>query len=196
MTISPQPVPKARKKFPIWLILVLVGATLSTLCIGALVVFMGLNALGSFAPAVFTASDNQSRVTAPGNWKDLPELHDDAELHIGDDSDEVYLIVLTESREDLGEMPLDEYTDLVTASFSETIENAVFSEPRTMTINGMDAIQLDITGTVDDLDVVYTLTGVAGDANYFQLVGWTLADRIERNREVIEGTIATFEQMP
>lgn len=196
MTTTSQPAPEGHKKFPIWLIIVIIGATLGTLCIGAFVVFIGLNALGSFAPAVFTASDNQSRVTAPGNWKDLPELNDDAELHIGEENDEIYLIVLTESREDLGDLPLDEYTDLVTANFSETIEDATFSEPRTMMINGMEAIQLDITGTVDDLDVVYTLTGVAGDANYFQLVGWTLADRVERNREVIEQTIANFEQIP
>ncbi|MBC8163698.1 MAG: hypothetical protein H7Z42_21025 [Roseiflexaceae bacterium] len=196
------PSPEARRKFPIWIIFVIVGAVLLTLCVGGIAVFGVYNALSqnllpaSSPPALFVASDGQSQVRAPDNWQELPELHDDAEIRIGNEVGETYLIVLTEAREDFGELPLDEYIDLVTGSFSETIENAEFSDVRTLTINGMEALQLDITGTVDATDISYTITCVAGETNYFQLINWTLAEQAERNRSLLDGVITSFEQLP
>ena len=55
------------------------------------------------------SEDGHTRVTVPGTWAKLPELHKQASLHVGNKSREVYLIVITDTKADLDGFTLEKH---------------------------------------------------------------------------------------
>lgn len=257
MTTDIPPAPQAKKKFPLWLILVIAGSLVGVLCvcvvgIGALTMLGGRveeitsavatgvaaqsessgvgevstitgmitdapdetetptavmseteaetstavmsEADGDGTSKVFTSTDGRSQVTAPGDWRKMPDLNDNAELEIGASFSEKYLVVLTESDEDSADYALEEYATTIRDNFTVDLGNAIVSQPTTMTINGLSAIQYEIRGTIDETEIVYWITAIQGETNLFQVVAWTLAEEADANGDEIQQVIASFTQ--
>lgn len=193
---SPPPAAPTARRFPIWLIAVLGVAGLASLAICAVVVIGALSLLGQRveADSVITAVDGQSRVTVPGGWREMDDLHDEAELQVGSRVQNQYLIVLTEDKADLA-MDLETYADLVLGGLAEDIDEARVSDPRVLTVSGRPAVQYEVRGTIDGINVVYWLTGIEGTRNFFQVIAWTTQSKAEQNGPKLQTIVESFEEV-
>jgi hypothetical protein len=144
-----------------------------------------------------TATDGQSRMTVPGNWREMTDLNDQAEIQVGDLFREQYAIVLTESREDFSdEVNLARFSELVSMNVRNGLADATMSEPRTLTVHGRPAVQRVIRGSKDHLRIVYWLTAIEGERSYFQVLMWTLASRADENEPVFQAVVRNFQEVP
>jgi hypothetical protein len=144
--------------------------------------------------AVIKATDGQSQITAPDDWKVMPELNDVAELEAGNEIKEQYLIVLTEPQSDI-DGDLQHYADLVVDNIRSSVEGPNVSKSKPIKINGQPALQYTISGTVDKIEAIYLLTLVEGKTNYYQIISWTLGSMEDENLPLLEEVTKSFREI-
>lgn len=183
------------RRFPPWLIVVLALAGVVSLGVCALIAVGVLTLLGQqTSTTVITASDGQSQITIPGGWQQMTDLHDSAELQAGSRLQNQYLIVLTEDKADLY-MDLATYAETVRDGLTEAMADVRVSNPTMLTIGGHPALQYEVHGTMDDIHVVYWLTGIEGTTNYYQVLGWTAESKAEQNGPTIQHVLESFQAL-
>jgi hypothetical protein len=196
MTFPSQvPAPPARRGLPGWAIALIAVGSLFVLGFCVIVVIGVLTLLGGRVDAPLRSDDGSIQVTAPGTWKQIPDLNDQADLQVGYARQEQYLIVLTENQVDLVDIDLEAYSDMVLEQMPSVIESSETSAARIMQINGRPAIQYEISGTVDNIKVVYWLTSVEGEKNFHQILAWTLDSKAETNRPIMLKVIESFAEV-
>ena len=196
MDVSPVPAAQAGRPFRWWILGAVLVAGLVSLFLCAIIGFGVLTLLGQeVKPTVITASDGQSRITIPAGWKSQEDLHDEAEIQVANSRQEQYLIVLTENKADFVDTDLARYGEIVSEALVENAQMSEDPETKSTTINGRPAIQYKISGTVDNLKVVYWLTAVEGVNNYYQVLAWTLASKAEDNAPILQQVVESFEEV-
>jgi hypothetical protein len=166
-------------------------------------ILLPLTTSGCFAqesnPAATTtinATDNSSQVSVPNGWKSDPQLHDTAQLQVSNRASEEYLIVLSESKEDFQNMTLEKHSETTRATFLKSLTGPTVSEPATLTINGLPAVQYEIHGSINNLNVIYLHTTIESAKNFHQLIAWTLRSRFEKNKTDLQQVISSFKERP
>ncbi|MFL5801292.1 MAG: hypothetical protein ACJ8CR_06075 [Roseiflexaceae bacterium] len=193
---SSTPATPVRRRFPGWLIAVIIAGSVLALVFCAIMVIGVLTLLGQkVTPTAITADDGKSQVTVPGTWQKLSNLNDEADLQAGYPRQEQYLIVLTESKVDLVDIDLEAYAELILQKLTSSLQSPQISEPRNLTINGRPAIQYEVRGIVKNLNVVYWLTSVEGAKHFHQVLAWTLASKVETNQPVLREVIESFHEV-
>lgn len=149
---------------------------------------------GPGGPLVST--DGKSQVVMPKGWSKQTDLHDDAELQAANRRRELYLIVLTEAKQDFpAGTTFKDHAKLTLDSLQSNLSGAeLVRGPTEITINGRSALQSEIQGTIDGLNVVYIHTTVDGKENFYQLLSWTLRDKLSSNRSEMESIINSFAE--
>jgi hypothetical protein len=130
----------------------------------------------------------------PAGWSVQKDLNDKADLQVANPRAEQYLIVLTENKADLVDMTLEKYIGVTRDGFTAKLTDVKVSEPRTLTINGMSAIQYEISATSQNTRVVYWVTCVEGAKHFHQILAWTLASQADANRELLKQVVETFRE--
>ena len=145
---------------------------------------------------VVKSTDGQVQVTVPPGWKELSELHGDTILKVGDTWNDLFLIVILENKRDFISMNLDHYSQITTEAL---VSGAVFAEksqPLELLIHNDRAIQYEIRGIVEDMNVVYLHTSVEDSQNYYQVIGWTLSSQFHNKKSVLQDVIQSFQITP
>jgi hypothetical protein len=163
-------------KKPAWLVGVFGSAIplLILVCFISYGVFKAINE-GSKGGITSVPGTNMS-FDMPGHWKNQKDLHDDALIGVGNVLRQEYLIVLDDSKVDFAG-DLTDFSKITTDGIMENIERGTISAPKTLTINGLPAIQHEITGTVDHMNVVYFHTSIEGKDQFLQFLCWTIASK-------------------
>ncbi len=142
--------------------------------------------------------ENQQRnvaITVPGEWtKAGNSLRNSADIYASYPLQDMYASVVSESSDVLDQFSLednaDKYRWLIAEEMS-TYEGATKTE--VSQVNGDPAVQYEIRGQVDGVPVVYLHTTIEGEGRYYQVVGWTTADRYEENKGELQAIIRSFE---
>jgi uncharacterized membrane protein YhaH (DUF805 family) len=171
--------------------------------IPALLVFAVIAGLGMVVlllvmaarPIVMVATDGQSQVSVPSTWRSMPELHDKAELRAGDASQAQYLIVLTEAKTELPGTSLDAYAQLVIDRMAGNLDQPTVSAPRSLTIHGKAAVQHELRGSTDRVEVVFWVTCVEGTRNYYRVLAWTPSSLAGDNRRALHAAVEGFREI-
>jgi hypothetical protein len=171
----------------------LIGTLIACAVLGGLAYFIGDKIS---QPQTVTASDGQSQVSVPGTWSTM-DLNDEAEIEVGNGRNEQYLAVLTESKEDFdtSEVDLQTYAGYLVDNIESAVEDSAIMGKKELTINGLPALQYELTGSIDGLKAVYWLTAVDGSENYYQIIAWTLASKKEDNRKVLTDATNSFKEI-
>ena len=101
-----------------------------------------------------TSSDGQSQITIPAGWKEDAELHEEAELRASDRASEMYVIVITDSKQDFEEMSVEQHSELTRGIILNGLASPQISPASKVTINGYPGVQTEIRGTVDKINLV------------------------------------------
>ena len=59
----------------------------------------------------------------------------------------------------------------------------------------MNARIATIEGSVDGIDVFYTLAAVEGKNNFYQLLTWTLGDKKEDYKDKMQGIVRSIQEI-
>ena len=160
-------------------------------------------------PQQIRATHSVGEITAPVGWI-RTDLNDAADIEIRHGTEELYLLVLTEPKSDFPlSYSLEDYSQHTRDLFIRSLISKMESPAEKITINGMDALQVEIRGTSSLTENVYTggkLTmgveieqlmlhvSVSGKNHFHQILAWTLLDLEEENRAILESTIRTFKE--
>lgn len=178
-----------------WLFL-LIPSALAGLGLVALVgvgIAVGLKeAKKGSAPLVLKSTDAMVEISAPGNWKLLTKVNDDAQLQAGSLIREEYMLIFNEERADF-QGNLGDFGKIVMGHLQKALSSADVSAGEKLTINGLDAIQYTASGSVKGVNVDYLVTVVESPKYYHQIVTWTLHSKKDRAFPVLREAAASFK---
>jgi hypothetical protein len=143
------------------------------------------------------AYDFSSEITVPANWFGL-QVHDTAVIEAGDLENQLYLIVLRDSRLKYyyhPNMTLQEYSLTSSWYLIDNLKDITLEDPRGLTIHGMKAIQREIHGTAGDKKVSYLHTSIEGRSNYFQIIAWTYRDKYKKAGALFQTITRSFHEL-
>lgn len=146
-------------------------------------------------PKVVRSADGRFQLTVPGSWREDPELHEEAEIEVSNRLSEMYVVVLTESREDFADnVDLAEFASMSRGQLTSNIQEPEATEPVSASVGGYPAMQYTMNGVVDNLKAAYIVTLVETPEHYHQIVAWTLRSRFGANEAGLRGVIQSFKE--
>jgi hypothetical protein len=156
----------------------------------------GCGAIGNASPRAITSSDGLSRIVMPPGWKVRTDLNEEADIQVGDLRNNVFLIVLSEKKIDFEEIDYHQHSQLTRRGFMENLDNGrVVAGPTRLTINGHNAVQYQLQGSVKGIKIVYLHVTVDGDDAFHQILTWTVPSSLQKNREAMDFLIRSFEEV-
>ena len=167
----------------------------------ALVAVCGCQKIGEAMkpqPTVLKSTDGTLQLTIPSSWRDdsAPDrqLNEQAVLQASHRASELYVIVLTEPKEDLDGMDLEKFSSITRGSQLQSMTNGVEEGPKKRTINGLPAIEYVLKGTVDKANVVMKHVSVDGAKNYHQMLVWTLKSKWDSEKGALDQVVESFKE--
>lgn len=138
-------------------------------------------------------------IDVPASMDKTTELNEQASLQYQNTIDELYIIVIDESKSQLDlaleqnslydqyTSDLDGYSRLITDNMKSALSsNDSIPQPKTMKINGLEAKLFSFEGTTSGVDIFWELAFVEGNNRYYQIMAWTLAeDRDEHDAKMM-----------
>ncbi len=161
-------------------------------------------------------SDKTQKVEIESRYSlDLPDfltktsgLNDNASLQYQNLTKEFYIIVIDESIEEFNEAieENEEYLDYYLpdfAGYSEFVYDLIIeslytyesTEWKELKINNLNARQIGINGKISGLDVFYHYTIIEGAKDYYQVLIWTLKDKMEEHKPYMEQIVNSFKEL-
>ncbi|NET35264.1 MAG: hypothetical protein F6K19_25090 [Cyanothece sp. SIO1E1] len=143
---------------------------------------------------MLTSIDQRSQIMLPAGWGSTRKLHPSAEIQAANIEDEMYLLVLSENRDNLPEQTIQDHSE----SYRKFLTDGMrYLQSQTYTkggdINGNLAVQHEIRGALEGRSLVYLHTTIKAEDAYYQIVAWTSSSRYERNKSELEKIINSFK---
>ncbi len=142
------------------------------------------------------SANGKFRITVPGGWTEEKTLNDSADLQASYKLSEMYVVVLSEPKQDLHDMKLEDHSKLTREALMKGVQDAVVTGPKEMTVDGHPAVQYEIRGAVDHVNIVYLHTTVESPNYFHQILAWTVPSRFEQNQPTLQGVIDRFHELP
>src|SRR5438034_8136673 len=141
------------------------------------------------------SDDGKIDVIVPGLWVKMPGLNKfatanlssggQATLQVGDKSKQMYLIVITGAKADVGDITLEKYHQITRDRMLQKMKNASATEPVPLTIDGHPTLQDELSGTEKGTNVVFLHTTVDDGDHFQQILTWTLKSRWQKQNELL-----------
>lgn len=151
--------------------------------------------------------DNKFSIMLPGSMEAGKDLNDDAALQYQNIWQELYIIVIEESKTEVenafaandlnNEFRLDveEYNTLITNAFSEGIGNSTVNAITDTVMNNMKCKITTIEGDIENVKAFYTLGICESETHFYQVLTWTLADKKADHFEKMKKMIYSFKEV-
>jgi hypothetical protein len=106
----------------------------------------------------------------------------------------MYVIVISESKEDFNDITIESHSEFTRNALTEGLANTDTSPPARLTISGNPALQYEIRGTTDKLNVAYLHTTVETPKKFHQVVAWTMRSRFEKNQALLQEVTQSLKE--
>jgi hypothetical protein len=154
-----------------------------------------LNSLGG-KPTVLTSADGNFQLTVPPGWQQESGLNPEAVIQAANRSGKMYAMVISESKQDFtGETKLAEFTSLTRNIMLGRLSSPEATEPKPTTISGNSALQYELRGVVQGLNLMYIVTTVETPQHYHQVITWTQPSQIDNNRSTMLEVTQSFKEV-
>ena len=138
------------------------------------------------------ATDGKARVTVPNSWQDMPGLNEKASLQVGDEGKAEYLMILSEAQSDFDGMTLQKHHQLTRDAMLKKMKNSSATEPESVTIDGKDALQDELSGTQNGSNIVFLHTTVDDGEYFHQILAWTTKSHWDQNNGELRKVTESF----
>ena len=141
------------------------------------------------------SEDEAFEMRVPQSWSQQRNLNDVAVLQAANLEQEAYALVIVDPKQPFAETTLGEFADGQVQKFLESVTNSKLSGPDLVIVNGEEALQYEIEGEADTVDVVYLYTFMETPDRFLKVVTWSLADNYGRNKAVLEAVTQSVRQL-
>ena len=195
---SPMPPASAKKNVLPWILggaAVLVIGLIGLIVIIASAVNSSSNSnKSSSADVVILSADGKIQVSVPPAWKTATGLNEKADLQVSDTPNELYLIVLTDNKADDPAMDLDKHSNITLDALTKEVSDLNKIGPKRLTIDGNPAVQYEVRGRVNNINVVYLHTTVETPKHFQQILTWTLQPLYGEHEDLLKGITQSFKE--
>jgi hypothetical protein len=134
----------------------------------------------------------------PEYLTEVTDLNADASLQYSNTKEEVYLIVIDDSKEELKKADvtytLQQYFDFAAKNLEGSVSNYKLATPVSKTINGNKALVGEITGKFQQYDVYYKIGAIESPKNFYQVVTWTMGDKKDKYAADMDTMIESLKE--
>jgi len=141
------------------------------------------------------SEDGQIAITLPTGWVRDDELNDRAQLEASNRAEQMYLIVLTQPKAEFRGMQRDTYAEITRGYLTRRLEKSEVSGPTDVSqVGGNPAVQYQVRGSLNNIDVLYLHTVVETPTRFAQILAWTLPTDFEKNQPTLQQVIQSFQE--
>jgi len=137
------------------------------------------------------SKDGRFQVEVPATWREMSELHQEAEVRAGNAVMEQYVIVVEHPKSDF-EVNLAEFDELVTDQMKGNLTGAEVSEAELRPVGSFPATHRRLAGTIDKLAVVYHVSLIETNTAFYQVLTWTMRSRESAAQPVFREVVDSF----
>jgi hypothetical protein len=152
---------------------------------GAMAASTAEDSTPSGEPQVMVERDKRCAIIAPAGWQKTTGLNDEAELQLKSDDGHLFVIVLTEAKEDLRFKSLEAYAAArhkpMVASLEDAEERATVART---TSQGYRAVETEIFGGKNLVNFAYLFSVVESPEYYHQVVGWSTKSNFAKGEPI------------
>lgn len=141
-----------------------------------------------------TSTDGALQFQVPDDWAPS-ELNPEAAVQARDPDTEAYGMVIEDPRKPLKDYTLERFADVQMEQLVTRLGLASLSAPKKVQADGKDAIQYQLKGFFDQIEVVYLFTFVETPDRFLKVVTWSLASEFEDNKEVLEQVSTSVREL-
>jgi hypothetical protein len=145
---------------------------------------------------VIRSTEGCCSVRVPGSWVEEKDLNEQANLQASNRLKELYIIVISESKEDFQDMTLASHSELTRTGFIESLKTPQVTGPTDLAVDNNPGVQYEISGAINNVKVVALHTTVETDAYFHQILAWTIKSRVEKNKPILQSVIKSFKEEP
>lgn len=151
---------------------------------------------GAPANKRFYSDDKKVSLSVPGNWQENRRLNPAAILGVSNAVDEVYVMVLRESKANFSSsIGLSDYTGFIYAGLEATVPGlAIITPAQGLNVNGLPAQQQYLSATMGGNDIVYAVTTVESNDYFYAIYSSTAKSRFEKNKPVLLKVSESFAE--
>ena len=151
--------------------------------------------------------EGKYKMKVPTNMSESFDLNDEASLQYQNIFKELYLIVLDEDLSDfITSIEENDLTDsysldlyghcrLLIDVFAMDVEIINESEPVDLIIDGLPAMQYELEGRIEDVEIYYCCTFIEGKNKFYQVISWTLLDKKNEHANILKKMPLSFEEL-
>lgn len=164
---------------------------------------VGLFALGAYSGfkssalsngTAISANDGKSEIRIPSDWSKRTDLNEEAAIQAANPLTEEYLVVISESKVDFVDMTLEKYADLCLDKMKNSMKNPSPPTMENIEIGGRPALQYELTGTIDLVNIGYVVTYVEGENGFHQVIAWTMKSKLASKKQKLKDVVKTFKE--
>lgn len=141
--------------------------------------------------AVYNSADNKHQFTIPETWTEL-QLNENADIQVGNEVDEAYMILLVDSKDDLFGWNLQKHSFSTFANMLSGLYFPKIEGPTEITVAGNKAIKFKLEGTSEDINIVYFHIVIETETNFNQILAWSLKSKFKQNEKLLMDVINSF----
>jgi len=133
-------------------------------------------------------------VKIPRGWKEVQDLVPGTDLQFADPDHRRYFVMVSESRKSLKNNTLEKYSEFTRGGILEALKKRESWGPRSLTIDGLPAVQYEVGGVTGGERFLYLHTIVEGRDYFHQLVGWTHGSLKDQNWPILNQITESFRE--
>ncbi len=171
-----------------------IGTSLDVLIICSVLLTAGHSVSQAADQTVIKSADKLSQITVPKGWKVIKEI-DSATIQVTLAGQDVYVIVMTNAKEDFEKMTLSKFSEIASGGLIESLSSVRRENLGKLTVGGRPALQQKIQGTSDDNKVVYLQTVVEGKKHYHQILAQSPYSSYEKHKDALQQVIKSFKEL-
>ena len=133
-------------------------------------------------------------IRVPGSWKEDKELNDQANIQASNRMKELYVIVLSESKENFENMNLENHSKLTRSEFLKSLSSPQTIGPVSVTVNNNPGVQYEIFGGTNNVKIAALHTTVETEKHFHQILAWTIKSRADKNKPILQNVIQSFKE--
>jgi hypothetical protein len=141
------------------------------------------------------SADGAFEMKVPASWEQQNNLNDVAVLQAADREKEVYALLIVDPRKPFEGTNLGKFADGQVQKFLESVTEPKLSGPELVIIDGDEALQYEIEGKAEDVDVVYLYTFMESPDRFLKSVTWSLAENYDDNKELLASVTKSIRQL-
>ena len=141
------------------------------------------------------STDGIFQMKVPGSWRQENNLNDVAVLQASDRGREAYALLIVDPKKPFEGTALGRFADTQVQKFLESVGDAKLKGPDLVIIDGNEALQYEIEGQAEAVDVTYLYTFMESDDSFLKAVTWSLADNYRSNKRTLAAVTESIRQV-